>query len=115
MAQPADDSGKNGGAKTPDGDVRRAAAQIEADDSQVVAAYSNFCRVHATPEELIVDFGLSTHAGAPQQQPIKLTQRVVVNYYTAKRLVQLLHMAVQRHESTFGVLETDIQKRVTHR
>ena len=40
------------------------------------------------------------------------TQRIVTNYYTAKRMLQALHMSVQRHEQAFGVLETDVQKRV---
>ena len=30
---------------------------------------------------------------------------------TAKRFLGALHIAVQRHEQTFGVLETDINKR----
>jgi len=36
-----------------------------------------------------------------------------MNYYTAKRLLGALTMAVQRHEHAFGILETNIQKRVT--
>lgn len=96
--------------------ARRAAQQpqpIEADDSQVVAAYSNFCRVTGTPEELIVDFGLNTQGAAVPTQPIKLTQRVVMNYYTAKRLLGALQMSIVRHEQAFGVLETNVQKRVS--
>ena len=34
-------------------------AQIETDESKLIAAYANFCRVMGTPEELIVDFGLN--------------------------------------------------------
>ncbi len=38
---------------------------------------------------------------------------VVTSYvFTAKRMLQALHMSVQRHEQAFGVLETDVQKRV---
>ena len=40
-------------------------AQIEVDDSQVAACYANFCRIMGTPEELLIDFGLSlTPTGA---------------------------------------------------
>ncbi|MCE9553834.1 MAG: DUF3467 domain-containing protein [Planctomycetes bacterium] len=85
---------------------------IEADDSQVVATYTNFCRVTGTPEELIVDFGLNTQGAAVPTQPIRLTQRTVMNYYTAKRLLGALQMSVARHEQAFGVLETNVQKRV---
>ena len=41
-----------------------------------------------------------------------VTQRIVVNYYTAKRMLQALHLAVQRHEAAFGVIDTDIQRRM---
>ena len=37
---------------------------------------------------------------------------IIVNYYTAKRMLAALQMSVQRHEAAFGVLETDVQKRV---
>jgi hypothetical protein len=45
-------------------------------------------------------------------RPIKVTQRIIVNFFTAKRLLAALSMSVQRHESVFGVLETDINKRL---
>jgi hypothetical protein len=35
-----------------------------------------------------------------------------MNFFTAKRLLAALQMSVQRHEAVFGVLETDIQKRL---
>lgn len=88
-------------------------AQIEVDDAQVAACYANFCRIMGTPEELIIDFGLRlAPLGAPTQ-PVVLERRIVTNMYTAKRLVQVLQMAVQRHETAFGFLETDTQQRAT--
>ena len=45
-------------------------------------------------------------------EPIPINMRVVINFYTAKRMLHALQLAVQRHEQAFGVLETDIQKRV---
>jgi len=86
--------------------------QVEVDDSHVAAAYANFCRVTGSPEELIIDFGLNPQPVGIPKNPIGVTQRVIVNYYTAKRLLHALSLSVQRHESVFGVLETDIQKRV---
>lgn len=86
--------------------------QVEVDDSHVTASYANFCRVTGSPEELIIDFGLNPQPVGVPKNPITVTQRVIVNYYTAKRLLHALSLSVQRHESVFGVLETDIQKRV---
>ena len=65
-----------------------------------------------TPEELIVDFGLNKQVTNETAEPIDISQRIIVNFFTAKRLLAALHMAVQRHEAAFGVLETDVQKRV---
>jgi hypothetical protein len=87
-------------------------AQIQVDDSKATAVYANFCRVTGTPEELILDFGLNTHPFGVPAEPIAVTQRIISNYYTAKRLLALLQMSIQRHEATFGVLETDVQRRV---
>ena len=82
------------------------------DDSQAVAGYANFCRVSSTPEELILDLGLNPNPYAQGATTIKVTQRIIMNHFTAKRLLSALSMALQRHEQAFGVLETDVRKRI---
>jgi hypothetical protein len=89
--------------------------QVQVDDNNAAALYANFCRVTGSPEELIVDFGLNPQPVGVPTQPIKVAQRVILNFYTAKRLLNALALSVQRHESVFGVLETDIQKRLKQR
>ena len=86
--------------------------QVQVDDTKAISSYANFCRVTGTPEELIVDFALNAQPTGIPTQPIVINQRVILNYYTAKRLLAALHMSLERHEVAFGVLETDIQKRV---
>ncbi len=86
--------------------------QVKVEDTQAVTTYANFCRVTGTPEELIIDVGLNSHPVGPQNESIRINQRLVLNYYTAKRLLGALQMSIQRHEAAFGVLETDVQKRV---
>jgi len=86
--------------------------QVEVDESNAATCYANFCRVTGTPEELIIDFGLNSQPFGVPTNPITVKQRIVTNYYTAKRLLHALHLSVQRHEQAFGVLETDVQKRV---
>jgi hypothetical protein len=86
--------------------------QVEIDDSKVMALYANFCRVTGTPEELIIDFGLNPQPFGMPTHPIPVTQRIITNFYTAKRMLHALQLTIQRHEATFGVLETDVQKRV---
>ncbi|MBX3440792.1 MAG: DUF3467 domain-containing protein [Planctomyces sp.] len=86
--------------------------RLELDDSQVTSLYANFCRVASTPEEVILDLALNTDPSGGPVQRVKLSQRVILNHYTAKRLVALLSATVKRHEQFFGPLETDVRKRV---
>jgi hypothetical protein len=86
--------------------------RVQVDESNATCSYANFCRVTGTPEELIVDFGLNSQPFGVPTEPVQITQRIVTNYYTAKRMLHALHLSVQRHEQAFGVLETDVQKRV---
>lgn len=86
--------------------------RVQVDDTGATCCYANFCRVTGTPEELIIDFGLNTQPFGVPAEPVKINQRIVTNYYTAKRMLHALHLSVQRHEQAFGVLETDVQKRV---
>lgn len=91
---------------------RAARSEVKFDDSRTIACYANFCRVTGTPEELIIDFGLNNQPMGTPTEPIAITQRIIVNFFTAKRLLGALSMSIQRHEAAFGVLETDVQKRV---
>src|SRR5918995_995139 len=77
--------------------------QVEVDDAHISASYANFCRVTGSPEELIIDFGLNPQPVGMPKNPIAVTQRCIVNYYTAKRLLHALSLSVQRHEAVFGV------------
>lgn len=85
---------------------------LDVDDSNVVSNYANFCRVTGSPEELIVDFGMNAQPMNSNDKPVEISQRIVLNFYTAKRLLHALHVSVRRHEEVFGNIETDIQKRV---
>lgn len=85
---------------------------ISVDDSNSVSSYANFCRVTGSPEELIVDFGMNSQPMGSGDMPVNISQRIVLNFYTAKRLLHALHVSVQRHEEVFGNIETDTQKRV---
>jgi Protein of unknown function (DUF3467) len=99
----------NPAASVPAGDVQQ---QVKLDESKTIAAYANFARVTGTPEEVIIDFGLNPQPFGPPTEPVIVSQRIIVNFFTAKRLLAALAMTTQRHESAFGVLETDVQKRL---
>jgi hypothetical protein len=109
--KPADSLATSAAVGQPAPQPDPAAGTIRVDDSGARAFYSNFCRVTGTPEELILDFALNAQPFGATDESLKITQRLVMNHYTAKRLLQALHVSMQRHEAAFGVLETDIQKR----
>lgn len=118
MSQPVETLENNPVADAPVAEApaaQPAAPQLVVEDSQAMSCYSNFCRVTGTPEELIVDFGLDSQPLGVTDRSITIKQRVIVNYFTAKRMLAALNVSVQRHEAAFGVLETDIQKRVVRR
>ena len=86
--------------------------QFRFDETKLIALYSNFCRVTGNPEELLLDFTLNTQAFGVPEEALIFNQRIVMNYYTAKRTLQALQVTLQRHEAAFGVVETDVQKRL---
>jgi hypothetical protein len=86
--------------------------QFATDATQISTVYTNFCRVSVTPEELVLDFGLNTQMVPTAAETVKLSHRIVMNFFTAKRLLGALMNVVQQHEGSFGALELDFQKRM---
>ena len=80
QAKPAAEPGRDGAQQT-----------VTVDDGNVVACYANFCRVSSTPEELILDLGLNPNQFSPAAT-VKVSQRIIMNHYTAKRLLAALSM-----------------------
>ena len=87
--------------------------EVVVDDCRTQPTYANFCRVTATPEEVILDFGLNTQPFATGRQELRASQRIVMNAYTTKRLLMAIGQTIQRHEQNFGVIELDVQRRVS--
>jgi hypothetical protein len=87
--------------------------EVVVDDSGTQPLYANFCRVTATPEEMILDFGLNTQPFATGRQDVKANERVVMDVYTTKRLLVAIGTTIQRHEQTFGTIELDVRRRVS--
>ena len=101
--------GAGGGGGAAQGQIQQ---RITVDDSGVDACYANFCRVSSTPEELILDLGLNPTPFANGEITVPVSQRIIMNHITAKRLLSLLSATLQRHEQAFGVVETDVRRRV---
>jgi hypothetical protein len=95
---------------TPPGEIASpAVAAIEFDSSKASAIYANVCRVTATPEEIVLDFAL--YDGSENESSHRVSRRVAINHFTAKRLFIAMAQALQQHEAAFGAVETSLEKR----
>lgn len=97
---------------SPEADRPAAQAQGVIEPENLEPLYANFVRVAGLPEELVLDFGLNPQPFGATPLPVKVSQRMVMNYFTAKRLWMALGAFLQRHEQTFGGIEIDVAKRV---
>jgi len=89
---------------------------VRLDERNLRTTYANAFRTNATAEEVMLDFGLNLLAppSKPGGQPdivFQITERIVMNYFQAKRLALTLGQIIRRHEEEFGELELDVAKR----
>ncbi|MCF7957965.1 MAG: DUF3467 domain-containing protein [Phycisphaerae bacterium] len=80
---------------------------ITLDDSGVLATYANHVEVKDNPEEIIFDFALWQYQDTHKNGTGRPFKRIVLNYYTAKRLLAAIEQTIERHERNFGVIETN--------
>ena len=92
--------------------------RVRIDERDVSTGYANAFRANATAEEIILDFGLNVLNPASQQQEMpeiifSIDQRIIMNYYSVKRLAITLSQLIRRHEEQFGELQLDVNARRT--
>jgi len=107
----------------PDDNVQQQAAQqagqqvqLRFDERKMETTYANAFRSNGTAEEVMLDFGLNMPVPVQRDKPeivFQVTSRIIMNYYSAKRLAMALSQLVRRHEEQFGELEMDVAKRRT--
>ena len=90
--------------------------RLRVDEREMSSSYANAFRTNGTAEEVMLDFGVNLLSPAAQKegQPeivFKVNDRVIMNYYSAKRLAITLSQLIRRHEDDFGELELDVAKR----
>ena len=102
-------------AKTTEGLAAPTLAQYATDVSNLNTLYTNFARVTIAPEELVLDFGLNTAVTPNPTEPIRLTQRIVMNFFAAKRLMSALVGVVAQLEKVYGPIEENFHKQVRAR
>jgi len=95
--------------------------RLRIDQDNLHTCYANAFRTNATAEEVIVDFGLNQVVSAPKtdgpaDEPsgeivFQLSNRVILNYFSAKRLVLTLGQLIRRYEGQFGELQLNVSER----
>lgn len=90
--------------------------RLRVDERDMITRYANAFRTNSTTDEVMLDFGVNLPSPPPQGQDtpemlFKLDARVVMNYYSAKRLALTLTQLIRRHEDQFGELQLDVAKR----
>lgn len=91
--------------------------RLRVDERELRTTYANAFLANGTAEEVMLDFGLNlanpTSQGDQPEIVFKIEQRVVLNYFSAKRLAITLSQVIRRYEEQFGDLELDVTKRRT--
>jgi hypothetical protein len=88
--------------------------QVRVDERDLNTSYANAFRANGTAEEVVLDFGLNMQSQAQGDQAnviFKVNDRIIMNYYSVKRLAITLGQIVRRHEEAYGELELDVEKR----
>ena len=90
--------------------------RIRINERDMKTSYANAFRTNGSADEVVLDFGLNMVSPATQEQGqpeivFTVEERVVLNYFSAKRLAIALGQLVRRHEEQFGELELDVAKR----
>jgi len=98
--------------KAPPPQAQAPATNTAVDSAPAPVTYTNFVRVSVTPEEFVLDLGLNIDSAPDAHKSVRTSNRIVMNYYTAKRLTGALQNVVQAHETAYGPLELDFQKRL---
>ena len=88
--------------------LTNAAPTVQFDVSNLQSSYANVCNVSSTREEVVLAFGVNNvwERGQANIQ-VQMTNRIVLNPYSAKRLAAVLNRVIAEYESKFGPLKDD--------
>ncbi len=101
---------KNSTAENQTNPPRGKLPEIIWDDSNMDSTYANVCNVASTREEVTLLFGTNQtwQSGTGSKDvTIKLSNRIIISPYAAKRLNMLLSSVVDQYEARFGKLNVE--------
>jgi hypothetical protein len=81
---------------------------VKWDDSGMTTSYANVCNVSSTREEVTLLFGTNQTLYTGQKEVIvKLSDRIIMSPYAAKRVMALLDNVMTQYEQRFGKLKIE--------
>lgn len=84
--------------------------KVKWDDSGMATSYANVCNASSTREEVTLLFGTNQTLYTGQNEfMVKLSNRIIISPFSAKRLLQLLGNVVNQYEKRFGQLDIDVR------
>jgi hypothetical protein len=84
--------------------------RVNWDQSSMKTSYANVMHVSSTREEFTVLFGTNVTLFTGQNEvTVKLSERIILSPYAAKRLSTLLNNVVNEYEKRFGQLGAEVQ------
>src|SRR5215472_17213412 len=88
---------------------RPALPTVNWDDSGMKTSYANVVNATSTREEVTLFFGtnLTWNPGEAKEFHVRLSDRIVLNPYAAKRLWMLVGALLKEYETRFGALNMD--------
>src|SRR5215470_15450509 len=106
QVKPAKEKGKDNGS----GVAAPVLPTVNWDDSSMKTSYANVVNASSTREEVTLFFGtnLTWNPGEAREFKVRLSDRIVLNPYAAKRLWILVGAILKEYESRFGALNMDV-------
>jgi hypothetical protein len=82
------------------------APRVRFDTSELKSSYCNVCNATSTREEVVLNFGINETWDRDQSDvSVRLTHRIIVSPYAAKRLHDLLTKLMTEHEARYGEIK----------
>jgi len=78
--------------------------KVKWNDKDLRTSYANVCNVSSTREEVTLLFGTNETGFNGDEVSVRLTERIILSPYAAKRLAQVIGNVMAEYEKRFGPL-----------
>jgi len=90
-------------------DKKAATPKVKWDDSNMKTSYANVVNAASTREEVTMFFGTNQtwNVADAKELVVKLSDRIVLSPFAAKRLLVLLGNVLKEYEARYGMLDVE--------